>query len=526
MIKNCNLLNPVIPASKFEIIAKETAYITEADKEKLLEIAKKMQALFAAHEKPNVVVAAELTKFFDEEREVWKTIQERYIKDRGSQGLLLDAKAIIAAMDKEDYLRWVKGLQDRQDRETEPFKYSYYYLRLCSYVQIRGIGEEKIRPLIEDRIAEWGYPKPKGLYIPPIHPDGIQEAKNFYNVPTSPAIDLFLETLGAGENIADLPYRKAAINHGALIEVLENKEKREITAQTVKSELKIELTDIEKLAGSNKAAKKLFVLSLIKANEQAIHNGQLSRDYVSFPLQELVDIGLYKSLRSARKGFNAGADILTSIKVAGKTRKTNKKEIAQDSLRVPFTGSDIIDGQCYIYLNERINWAFIIQYFTLLPRYYFKLSNRGSDLLFYIFYLARQNTKRIAEQGYFTISFRAIQHRLQLPNEEGLNNPQRDIKDVIDNAIEQIETEHNNTYGNMEFSLLPVYEEGSPIAQYLDNGYLRVELKGEFATGFIAISKGAEKKQIEAQRKQARVQEKAIAQVIADNIKNKEKTKE
>ena len=78
---------------------------------------------------------------------------------------------------------------------------------------------------------------------------------------------------------------------------------------------------------------------------------------------------------------------------------------------------------CYIQLETDFNREFLIQYFTFLSSYYFKLSNRASDLLYYIFYLARQNTKEIEERGYFTIGFRAIQHRLQLPSEIGNNNP-------------------------------------------------------------------------------------------------------
>jgi len=48
-----------------------------------------------------------------------------------------------------------------------------------------------------------------------------------------------------------------------------------------------------------------------------------------------------------------------------------------------------------------------------LPRYYFALSNRYSDFLYYIFYLARQHTQDIAKWGCFNIRFRSIQQRLQ-----------------------------------------------------------------------------------------------------------------
>lgn len=363
----------------------------------------------------------------------------------------------------------------------------------------------------------------KALSIQPVAPLKPLEQKDFYNVPDSTASNLILETLGAGAAIADLPDRKRQINHGTTIEVFESGKSRRVTLSGSKSQVTIELADIDKLTGSNKPAKKLFVLALIKANEQAIHDGQLTKNYISFPLQELIDTGFYSTPQSARKGFNAGMDTLTSLKVKGHIQQTKKKGSSIDALEVLFTGARIERGQCTIFFNERISWSFIAQYFTILPRYYFRLSNRASDLLYYIFYLARQHTKDIEERGYFTIGFRAIQHRLQLPNEVGSPNPQRDIKQPIEDAIEELETEHSELYGNTEFSLLPVYDEYAPIASFLDNGYLKVGLTGSFAETFIAISKGTAKQIEAAQKRQARITEKAVAINTAKNLEAEEK---
>lgn len=340
-----------------------------------------------------------------------------------------------------------------------------------------------------------------------------KDKPSFYNVPDSTASNLVLDVLGAGVDIADLPARKHQINHNTHYEVLEDGNKRLVTLKnnTETAEVTIELADIEQLTGSNKPAKKLFVLSLIKANEQAIHNGQLSQDYISFPLQELIDIGFYKTPQSARKGFKSGADILTSFKIKGKIKKSKKSSSTIESLEVPFTGAKIQKGQCFIYFNPRISWGFFAQYFTILPRYYFRLPNRASDLLYYIFFLARQNTKEIAERGYFTIGFRAIQHRLQLPSEIGNKDPQRTIKQPIEEAIEQLEQEHNSLYGNTDFALLPVCDDNAPIAEYLDNGYLKVSLTGAFAQTFIQISQDTSKQIEKAEKRKARITEKAIA---------------
>ena len=361
--------------------------------------------------------------------------------------------------------------------------------------------------------------------LQPVAPLKPLEQKDFYNVPDSTASNLILETLGAGADIADLPARKRQVNHSTTLEVLESGKRRQVSLKTQKASVTIELADIDKLTGSNKPAKKLFVLALIKANEQAIHEGQLTKNYVSFPLQELIDTGFYSTPQSARKGFNAGMDTLTSLKIKGHIQQTKKKGSSIDALEVLFTGARIERGQCTIFFNERISWSFIAQYFTILPRYYFKLPNRASDLLYYIFFLARQHTRDIEERGYFTIGFRAIQHRLQLPSEVGNNNPDRTIKQPIEEAIEQIEDGHSGLYGNEDFSLLPVYDEYAPIASFLDNGYLRVELKGSFAETFIAISKDTAKQIEAAQKRQARITEKAVAINTAKKLEAEEKAK-
>lgn len=360
------------------------------------------------------------------------------------------------------------------------------------------------------------------ISVSPVSP---QQESNFYNVPDSTASNLILDTLGAGENIADLPARKKQINHNTTYEVLEDGRRRQVSLVNPKAKVTIELADIDKLTGSNKPAKKLFVLSLIKANEQAIFDGQLTKDYISFPLQELIDIGFYKTPQSARTGFKAGMDALTSLKIKGHIQQTKKRGSTIDALEVLFTGANIKNGQCTVYFNPRISWSFIAQYFTILPRYYFKLPNRASDLLYYIFFLARQHTKDIEERGYFTIGFRAIQHRLQLPSEVGLNNPQRDIKQPIEDAIEALETEHSKLYHNTEFSLLPVYDEAASVKDFLDNGYLKVTLTGAFAETYIAISKDTAKQIEAAQKRQARITEKAVAIKTAKALEAEEKKK-
>lgn len=343
------------------------------------------------------------------------------------------------------------------------------------------------------------------------------ETDGLYNVPTSPASNLMFETIAAGDSIKLLPERKQRTSHTKTsMTVSESKDgtRSNVSIDTPTANITIGITDIDKLAGSNKAAKKLFVLALIKANEQAIRGGVLARDHVSFPLQELVDMGFYSSLRSARTGFNSGADVLTSIKIKGTIRKSKNHSVSVDALEVPFTGAHIKKGQCFIFLNDRLNWDFIAQYFTVIPRYYFRLPNKASDLLYYVFYLARQRTKEIADKGYFDISCRALQARLNLPDEKATLNPSRDIKGAISAAVDEIEKEHSASHHNTDLSFLPMWDDEAPIADFLDRGYLRVFLKGPFAVPFMNISATAQKQIDAAQKRREKATERGIAAAI------------
>ena len=344
-----------------------------------------------------------------------------------------------------------------------------------------------------------------------------ERRKDFYGVPTSSATNTVLEVMSTGKDIPQLKTRKKLVNHGQEIEVLQSGNKRQITVSSNTSTVTLEISDIDKLVGSNKPAKKMFIYSLIKMNEQAYSGGVLRRNYIQFPLQELIDIGYYSCMRSARKGFNNAMDILTSLKVKGMLQLGKKKSIVQSAIEVLFTGANIKKGTCTIYLNERINWSFIAQFYTIIPRYAFKLPNRSFDLLFYIFYIARQRIKEISERGYFTIGMRAIQERLNLPNEHQTKNPDRDIKQAIDEAITEIE-KHNESN---DFTITPIYDLKAPIANYLSNGYLKIGLKGKYAQNFIAISQNKDKQIKTIPKSKNSAAEKSIATNAAKKETNK-----
>ena len=249
---------------------------------------------------------------------------------------------------------------------------------------------------------------------------------------------------------------------------------------------------LDKYTGNNITVKKIFILLLQKINEQVYHEGQLTRDYITFSVHELINLGIYKTYQSAMNGFTNAMEILTRIRVYGKLRLNKGSVVISPRLAVLFPTIDPERGSLKVYLNrqvDEINWQFIFQAFSTLPNYYYELSPRASELLYYIFFIARQQTKGIKERGYFSIGMRAIQQAIHLPDEEETKNPKRDIKDEIENAVNEIEETHRIHYeGDEDLLFLSLeYQDEWDIKRFLDEGYLQVNLSGTFSAQFTAI---------------------------------------
>ena len=543
-----------------------TSFYSKEEREELIRInQQKLEEIKKALISDNQQDAIKAMEKSDRQlHELYKRVKRRYIKSfKGDMdAILADASAILQAVRKkhfQDEIGTIRNLTPKEEDiiefyndQPEPqrsekiqrakdmikakrkaavanYENCYNYLLLYLDAQIEalqyyGLPLSGLEELTAAKASEW-YQKPKSKpKESTAHIEkAVEEAKKlFFDMPTSSASHLLLDIISAGDSIADLPERKKQVSRGAKYEVKASGNKRLVSMENYEGTAKVtvELTNINKLT---KPAIMLLVYVLVKANEQALHNGELTRDYISFPLQSLIDDGLYKTIRSARRGFLTGRDALTSLQIKGqlKGRKGSENAVKIDDLIIPFTGGRIENNQCYIYLNTHMDWEFFTQYFTKLPKYIFSLSDRAGLLLYYIFYLARQHTSEIESRKYFTISFRAIHSLLKLPSETSTQRHEQLIRKPIEDAIGEIEEAHRKMYGNNEFSFRLVYDKKAGISEYLDNGYLEVSLTGAFAEPFISQSQERQKKIQQAEQKKARIEEKATAMKIA-----KEDTKE
>lgn len=473
-----------------------------------------------------------------------RALEQRYIEafNGNIEAIIADIREIVDAIEKQDYLSWInplieleKGANEKTGAKNKKRDFTRGYKSFCSYLRIKTriqfnalvfYGEadnEEARAIIDAKAASF-YKRPKEAYkaeteITIIPLKGNEINGSFLPLPTSPATNLIYSLISTND-LSDLQSATKDYNRNAKYKISKNGNKRKIEYSAHNSQIVIEIDDILKLANSSPQANKILTKILMETNRQAIRQGELIKDNICFSLKELVGEGQYKSLKTARQGFSNIGNMLTSIKMSGKLYK-GKKAIEQEVIAVLFTGISIKNSTVEIYLNPRLNWKFITAYFTGLPDFYFQLPDRAAELLYYIFYLARQNLRKIEQEGFFAITFKAIQSRLNLPKESETKNPKRDIKDEIEKAVATIIERYKSyqTTEEPELELELNCNNKLPIKEYLKGGKLIVKLKGNYAKKFIELSEKTAG-QIEAKKKR---EEKIKEKIIAEKALKEEK---
>ena len=317
--------------------------------------------------------------------------------------------------------------------------------------------------------------------------------EHFYNIPSTAGTNSIMTLLGNANDLETYQKRHKLINHNTTVEVMANDTARAIITKNENTELIIELNDLEKAIGYNKGVKKVFVYILYKLSKQQITENLFEDKSIEFNLKELVEIGLYKNIDTARVGFNNATETLTSLKVRGLIKdKREQKQITNGNLiEVLFTGANVINGNCILYLNQRINWpVFALLYFAPLPKTYFSLGTKPSDLLYYVFTQARRRKGELAKKGSFTIKLRTIQQELGLISEEKTKSPTDKIKNPILKAIEDV----NKAEDNPDFHITVDYDKNGTIKDFLDNGYITVYMKGDYSKHILQIAENQEAK--------------------------------
>jgi hypothetical protein len=237
---------------------------------------------------------------------------------------------------------------------------------------------------------------------------------------------------------------------------------------------------------------KIFNFLLQKLNEQ---NYQENTDFL---LSELVEAGVYANPDSAYRGLKTVTEKMLHIYIEGVvTIYENRKRKEIKNLKAA-----LIAQRAITYNKCRVTLPPIIRdfapYITILPHWAYALQSENAYMLLdYIYYLARQNTDKLRDRGYFTINLDTIRMHLGLPTPEDVKAEQnRNYNKLIVSPIEDAITAIENGQRGNDLTITPIYNpEYKSIHEYLD-GYLEIRLNGEASEYMVHRAVKEEKERI------------------------------
>lgn len=305
-------------------------------------------------------------------------------------------------------------------------------------------------------------------------------------IPMGDFSTLIYQGLNAGPSLASLPEKMSSGTEHQL-SVVEREKSMVLSSETRYGKMNISFDNFAvSFKKRNSATKKIFIRAMKKLGEKRYSNDLFNDISVEITTDELVALGMYSTLDSARVALKTATN-LNDIKISGtidyiEEGKRKSGNIIKDKLDL--TGIQIFktgivrgSGTLVIQFERNINYEYLLPNISILPNYYYSLTEGGADLLMYLYGLAVNKVEEIASTGCFYVSLKDIHSYLNLPDYTKANNPKRDIKEKIENLI--IGNIHEKDGGkNIHLSIVDVNEKDA-IAHWILNGRLKVEMLGE-----------------------------------------------
>ena len=221
---------------------------------------------------------------------------------------------------------------------------------------------------------------------------------------------------------------------------------------------------------------------------------KLKKLILSLDAKDLMETGVYKNMRDASHGIYDAIHILSHMMI-GSLSSDVANALEKDASLVDSLGThcSIFDqstpakiraGMIKVPLNPDFPVNLIFKPYTILPMQIFILPKHACHLLYYIFYLARQNDNEITEGKSFKLGLKTIATRLALPLTTKAKNPTRDIKNVIITATEQI-------HAALESEGIALQIEGidtKNIERFLHKNNLLIHLSGKYQEYFTQLT--------------------------------------
>lgn len=267
------------------------------------------------------------------------------------------------------------------------------------------------------------------------------------------------------------------------------------------SVMTITIDDIESIQGRNNPLAAVVAYVFMEVARQAISNGDLVRPEVIIPLRDMVELGMYKNVDTARRSMKQAIKWLTRVQLTAEENTPQKSE--RFAVATLFTYGEVNNSVVTLVPNDRISWGMIASHYMNLPRYYFRIkSKKAQRLVYYLHQMMRTNAAKIARKGYFAISLRTIHDVLELPSEIGCPNPMRDIKEKVYAAFYAIEDEHKKDFDRDPLEISFTVSDDVPISDWL-NGEVQIKPNAALM-GSLQEIRGAKQKRIASSKKQNR----------------------
>lgn len=213
---------------------------------------------------------------------------------------------------------------------------------------------------------------------------------------------------------------------------------------------------------------KLIIFLLCQINRLAVSDTNITTHEIEFNIQELVQCGMYKSVTSAKNALTA-LERVTNIAFRGAVKCEEIRTVNQWSR--PIESVEIRKRKAVVKLSPDFPWEVLTRYFMVMPEQVFSLSRRAFILAYYCFFLARQKTAEVKRDGFFSITLRSVQYRLNLPDEEETAHPKALIKKPITETVEEI----NSLQCGIKLKLFA--DENADTGSYLDKGKINVHFE-------------------------------------------------
>lgn len=359
--------------------------------------------------------------------------------------------------------------------------------------------------------------KPRSAKKLPIFSDGIDE--EFFMFSTTQAKDVFFNLLSNEGDVKETAQKINSVSKRREAKIFTGENNRALQVETDNSQTIIEILGSACQKVNSRTAKKILHFIESELYQRTYYKGKMNDDVVTFPLQKLVDKGLYTSVQNARRAYYDASNVLTALRVSA-TLKSGKKEvsISDGNARVVLFPTMLVEnGQCFIRLNKDINWSPFLKDFFLMPDSWWALPDNASDLEYKIFRSVRLNKEKLAPNGFltFNISLSTVATWLNLPLKT--KNPKRNVKDPIETAVKQIadSLDPNN------FKIKIKTDLNASLTQYL-SGYLEITIGGIYTHNLIKINEKQQDRIEKAIRRKDAIIKEATIRKITEQMKEEE----